>query len=49
VPQADAPRLGEPQTETIAGVSLPVIDLPARNAEACCLALTAWFNTSQER
>jgi serine kinase of HPr protein (carbohydrate metabolism regulator) len=49
VPQADAVRLGEPQTETIAGVSLPVLDLPARNAEACCLALTAWFNASPRR
>lgn len=49
VAQADAARLGEPQTEVIAGVSLPVIDLPARNAEACCIALTAWLNASPRR
>jgi serine kinase of HPr protein (carbohydrate metabolism regulator) len=46
VPQSDAPRLGDAQTQAIAGISLPAIDLPARNAEACCLALAAWFNTS---
>ena len=49
VPRANAPRLGEPQTETIAGVSLPAIDLPARSVEACRLVLGAWFDGSPER
>jgi serine kinase of HPr protein (carbohydrate metabolism regulator) len=43
VAAADAPRLGEPRTETIAGVALPRLDLPARNPAASALAVAAWL------
>jgi serine kinase of HPr protein (carbohydrate metabolism regulator) len=49
VPQADAPRLGEAQTVAIAGISLPAIDLPERNVEACRLAVAAWLVGSSQR
>jgi serine kinase of HPr protein (carbohydrate metabolism regulator) len=43
VAEAEAPRLPEPQTETLAGVVLPRLDLPARNSTASALAVTAWL------
>jgi serine kinase of HPr protein (carbohydrate metabolism regulator) len=43
VPEHDAPRLPDPASETIAGIELPRLDLPARNAVAASLAVTAWL------
>jgi serine kinase of HPr protein (carbohydrate metabolism regulator) len=49
VASAAAPRLGQPQSRTIAGIPLPLLDLPERNLEGCCLAVTAWFEASPKR
>jgi serine kinase of HPr protein (carbohydrate metabolism regulator) len=46
VPAAEAPRFGEPLSETIAGVALPRLDLPQLNAAAGALAVAAWFSTA---
>jgi serine kinase of HPr protein (carbohydrate metabolism regulator) len=43
VPEPDAPRLPDPASETIAGIELPRLDLPSRNAVAGSLAVTAWL------
>jgi serine kinase of HPr protein (carbohydrate metabolism regulator) len=43
VPEHDAPRLPDPASETIAGIELPRLDLPERNAVAASLAVTAWL------
>jgi serine kinase of HPr protein (carbohydrate metabolism regulator) len=43
VPEHDAPRLPDPASEVIAGIELPRLDLPARNAVAASLAVTAWL------
>ena len=43
VPERDAPRLPDPSSETIAGIAVPRLDLPARNAIAASLAVTAWL------
>jgi serine kinase of HPr protein (carbohydrate metabolism regulator) len=40
---AERPRYADPQTEAIAGVALPRLDLPARNATASALAIAAWL------
>ena len=49
VPGHDAPRLPEPASETIAGIELPRLDLPARNAVAASLAVTAWLAAPEFR
>jgi len=41
VPKAQAPRLNEDRTETMEGISLPMIELEAKNAEAASLAIMA--------
>jgi serine kinase of HPr protein (carbohydrate metabolism regulator) len=43
VQEHDAPRLPDPASETIAGIELPRLDLPERNAVAASLAVTAWL------
>jgi hypothetical protein len=47
--EADAPRLPDPLSETIAGLALPRLDLPARNATAAALAVVAWLKASPFR
>jgi len=49
VEAADAPRFSDPLTEMIAGVALPRLDLPARNAAAASLAVAAWLKASPFR
>jgi serine kinase of HPr protein (carbohydrate metabolism regulator) len=41
VGQAEAPRYQEPQSETVLGVVLPRLELPARNATAAALVVLA--------
>jgi serine kinase of HPr protein (carbohydrate metabolism regulator) len=43
VPDDDASRLPDPASETIAGIDVPMLDLPGRNAAAASLAVTAWL------
>ncbi len=43
VAEDTAPRFAEPASETIAGLEIPCLDLPARNAQAASLALNAWL------
>lgn len=43
VEAADAPRFSDSFTETVAGVTLPRIDLPERNVAAAALAVAAWL------
>jgi serine kinase of HPr protein (carbohydrate metabolism regulator) len=43
VPERDAPRLPDPSSETIAGIAIPLLVLPSRNALAASLAVTAWL------
>jgi serine kinase of HPr protein (carbohydrate metabolism regulator) len=43
VPVVAAPRLADPQTVTIEGFALPLLVLPARDAVASALAVTAWL------
>ncbi|MDW6024520.1 HPr kinase/phosphorylase [Mesorhizobium sp. BAC0120] len=45
VPKADAPRLSDPLTETVASIALPRLDLPSRNRTASSLAVAAWLKT----
>jgi serine kinase of HPr protein (carbohydrate metabolism regulator) len=42
-PERDAPRLPDPSNETIAGIAIPLLVLPSRNALAASLAVTAWL------
>jgi len=49
VEPVDAPRYQEPSSDTIAGVALPRLDLPARQAAASSLALTAWLKATPFR
>lgn len=49
VEPADAPRFSEPARETIARITLPRLDLPARKAAAAVLALTAWLKATPFR
>lgn len=44
VDRREAPRLSDPAEERFAGVAVPVLALPARNAPACVLAVTAWLD-----
>ena len=46
VPAAEAPRFGEPRSETVGAITLPRLDLPERQAAAAALALAAWFETA---
>jgi serine kinase of HPr protein (carbohydrate metabolism regulator) len=41
VAQVELPRYQEPGTETIAGVAIAAVDVPARNATASALAVAA--------
>jgi serine kinase of HPr protein (carbohydrate metabolism regulator) len=43
VPDDGAPRLPDPASETIAGIDVPRLDLPWRNAVAASLAVTGWL------
>lgn len=43
VETVDAPRFPDPQSEPIAGLIVPRLDLPARNTIAASLAVTAWL------
>lgn len=42
----ESPRFAEPATETISGVALPRLDLPARDVTSSALAVTAWLKAS---
>jgi serine kinase of HPr protein (carbohydrate metabolism regulator) len=46
VPEADALRLTDPLTETVANIVLPRLDLPSRNGTASSLAVAAWLKAS---
>jgi serine kinase of HPr protein (carbohydrate metabolism regulator) len=43
VPEADAQRLSDPLTETVASIALPRLDLPSRDTTASSLAVAAWL------
>ena len=49
VQEADAPRLPDPASETTAGIDLPRLDLPRRDAAAASLAVTAWLTAATFR
>lgn len=49
VEPADAPRFSEPLSATVAGITLPRLDLPARRATASSLALAAWLKAAPFR